>query len=210
MAIVRSSRWDSFVRARASRRDGDLDGEDAVRSGLVATSLIQRREVDAGGREAGRAVLRRHRLVELFLVRVMGMSWAEVHDEAEQLEHAVSDRLIQRIDEMLGRPAVDPHGDPIPDHGRVIHSAGLRLAADVSDRSTAVVCRVVDQDADFLRFIEQSDLKPGQPDRRRSAQCRRRSRDRPRRRPFRRARHARSVEADGRSASDAQSRGQPI
>ena len=59
-------------------------------------------------------MLRRHRLVELFLVKVMGMSWADVHDDAEHLEHAVSDRLIERIDEMLGRPEVDPHGDPIP------------------------------------------------------------------------------------------------
>ena len=63
-------------------------------------------------------MLRRHRLIELFLVKVMGMSWTEVHDEAEHLEHAVSDRLIERIDEMLGRPAVDPHGDPIPGPGR--------------------------------------------------------------------------------------------
>src|SRR5688500_8179532 len=67
----------------------------------------------AGGKLAA-MVLRRHRLIELFLVRVMGMSWAEVHDEAEQLEHAVSDRLIERIDAMLGHPATDPHGDPIP------------------------------------------------------------------------------------------------
>src|SRR4029077_8748435 len=59
-------------------------------------------------------VLRRHRLVEAFLVQVMGMSWDEVHDEAEQLKHVVSDRLIDRIDQMLGRPTHDPHGDPIP------------------------------------------------------------------------------------------------
>src|SRR5215831_11232691 len=67
----------------------------------------------AGGRLAG-LVLRRHRLVELFLVQVMGMSWAEVHEEAEQLEHVVSERLIERIDEMLGRPTTDHHADPIP------------------------------------------------------------------------------------------------
>src|SRR4029077_7193965 len=67
----------------------------------------------AGEKLAG-LVLRRHRLVELFLVQVMGMSWAEVHDEAEQLEHVVSERLIERIDEMLGHPTRDPHGDPIP------------------------------------------------------------------------------------------------
>src|SRR5690348_12522560 len=73
----------------------------------------------AGERLAG-LVLRRHRLVELFLVKVLGMSWAEVHDEAEQLEHAVSEQLIDRIDEMLGRPSVDPHGDPIPSSEGVV------------------------------------------------------------------------------------------
>src|SRR5919206_4744699 len=67
----------------------------------------------AGERLAG-LVLRRHRLVELFLVQVMGMRWDEVHEDAEQLEHVVSERLIERIDEMLGRPTHDPHGDPIP------------------------------------------------------------------------------------------------
>src|SRR5262244_4588740 len=66
------------------------------------------------GEKLAALVLRRHRLVELFLVQVMGMSWDEVHDEAEQLEHVVSERLIERIDEMLGRPTRDPHGDPIP------------------------------------------------------------------------------------------------
>ena len=65
------------------------------------------RLTEAGEKLAAR-VLRRHRLIELFLVKVMGMSWTEVHDEAEHLEHAVSDRLIERIDEMLGRPAADP------------------------------------------------------------------------------------------------------
>ena len=69
------------------------------------------RLLPAGERLAG-LVIRRHRLVELFLVRVMGMSWDEVHDEAEKLEHVVSERLIERMDEMLGHPEVDPHGDP--------------------------------------------------------------------------------------------------
>ena len=106
-------------------------------------------------------VLRRHRLVELFLVQVMGMSWAEVHDEAEQLEHAVSERLIDRIDEMLGRPAVDPHGDPIPT------AAGRMPRPEYLDLLTAptatrlVVTRVIDQDPDFLRFVEQHQLMPG-------------------------------------------------
>ena len=78
-------------------------------------------------------MLRRHRLVELFLVQVMGMSWAEVHDEAEQLEHVVSERLIERIDEMLGRPTHDPHGDPIPDPEGAITHAPSRQPADLPD-----------------------------------------------------------------------------
>src|SRR3990170_1678715 len=91
-------------------------------------------------------VLRRHRLIELFLVKVMGMSWTEVHDEAEQLEHAASDRLIERIDEMLGRPAVDPHGDPIPDHEGTVpsleHDSLLTCALD----EPLTISRVADQD----------------------------------------------------------------
>ena len=115
------------------------------------------------GEKLAAAVLRRHRLVELFLVQVMGMSWDEVHDEAEQLEHAVSDRLIERIDAMLGHPAVDPHGDPIPDSDGVIHTPDLATLLTCATNQPLRVSRVVDQDAAFLRFIEQSHLKPGQP-----------------------------------------------
>src|SRR5215831_14831215 len=83
-------------------------------SGLVHYEPYMGVRLTKAGEKLASLVLRRHRLIELFLVKVLGMSWAEVHDEAEQLEHAVSERLIDRIDEMLGRPAVDPHGDPIP------------------------------------------------------------------------------------------------
>ena len=72
-------------------------------------------------------MLRRHRLIELFLVQVLGMRWDEVHDEAEQLEHVVSERLIERIDEMLGHPEVDPHGDPIPSReGEIVRASSTR------------------------------------------------------------------------------------
>src|SRR5207342_3092513 len=84
-------------------------------SGLVRYEPYAGVRLTRSGEKLAALVLRRHRLIELFLVRVMGMSWSEVHDEAENLEHAVSDRLIDLIDEMLGRPEVDPHGDPIPD-----------------------------------------------------------------------------------------------
>src|SRR6476659_6209319 len=83
-------------------------------SGLAEYEPYSGVRLTAAGERLAGLVLRRHRLVEAFLVQVMGMSWAEVHEEAEQLEHAVSERLIDRIDEMLGRPTHDPHGDPIP------------------------------------------------------------------------------------------------
>jgi DtxR family Mn-dependent transcriptional regulator len=116
----------------------------------------------AGEKLAG-LVLRRHRLVELFLVQVMGMSWAEVHDEAEQLEHVVSERLIERIDEMLGRPTRDPHGDPIPNPEGTIARRDLDTLLTCPLGARLRVTRVADQDPAFLRFIEDNDLKPGQP-----------------------------------------------
>ena len=115
----------------------------------------------AGERLAG-LVLRRHRLVEAFLVQVMGMSWAEVHDEAEKLEHVVSDRLIERIDDMLGRPSHDPHGDPIPTVEGAIPARELDSLLTCPVNMPLKVTRIADQDPSFLRFIERNDLKPGQ------------------------------------------------
>src|SRR3954467_12460119 len=83
-------------------------------SGLAEYEPYSGVRLTAAGERLAALVLRRHRLVELFLVQVLGMSWDEVHDDAEQLEHVVSERLIERIDQMLGRPTHAPHGDPIP------------------------------------------------------------------------------------------------
>src|SRR5438046_7934001 len=84
-------------------------------SGLAEYEPYSGVRLSAAGEKLAGLVLRRHRLVELFLVQVMGMKWDEVHDEAEQLEHVVSERLIERIDDMLGRPTNDPTAEPIPD-----------------------------------------------------------------------------------------------
>src|SRR3954453_2042621 len=83
-------------------------------SGLAEYEPYSGVRLSAAGEKLAGLVLRRHRLVGAFLVEGMGMSWAEVHEEAEPLEHVVSERLIDRIDEMLGHPTRDPHGDPIP------------------------------------------------------------------------------------------------
>lgn len=113
------------------------------------------------GRQLALHVLRRHRLIELFLVQVMGMDWSEVHSEAELLEHAFSDRLVDRIDEMLGRPEVDPHGDPIPTAGgEVVHKDLAALARTVVG-DEVVVARVLDQSSEFLQLVEREGLKPG-------------------------------------------------
>jgi DtxR family Mn-dependent transcriptional regulator len=118
------------------------------------------RLTDAGEKLASR-VLRRHRLIELFLVKVLGMSWADVHDDAERLEHAVSEQLIERIDDMLGRPAVDPHGDPIPTpEGTMPRPEYLDLLSAPLD-TPLTVTRVIDQGAAFLRFVELRGLVPG-------------------------------------------------
>jgi DtxR family Mn-dependent transcriptional regulator len=130
-------------------------------SGLVHYEPYMGVRLTAAGAKLATLVLRRHRLVELFLVKVLGMSWAEVHDEAERLEHAVSEALIERIDEMLGRPAVDPHGDPIPTaEGTIAALPSLDLLSAPVGAALSVT-RVIDQDPDFLRFIEQHDLMPG-------------------------------------------------
>jgi hypothetical protein len=92
----------------------------------------------------------------------MGMSWAEVHEEAEQLEHVVSERLIERMDEMLGHPTHDPHGDPIPTPEGAIPTHHLDNLLTCPLGVPLKVMRIADQDAAFLRFIESNNLKPGQ------------------------------------------------
>ena len=116
---------------------------------------------DAGQRLAA-LVVRRHRVIELFLVRVMGYRWDEVHDEAELLEHAVSDRLVDRMDEMLGRPEVDPHGDPIPTPDGVLKPQVAQSLLTCPLHTPVTITRVLDQDRSFLRFIESHHLKPGE------------------------------------------------
>ena len=130
-------------------------------SGLVRYEPYSGVRLTPAGQKLAALVLRRHRLIELFLVKVMGMSWTEVHDEAEHLEHAVSDRLIDRIDEMLGRPEVDPHGDPIPSAEGTVRAPAYETLMTCPLNEPVRVSRVSDQDRDFLQFIERHDLKPG-------------------------------------------------
>lgn len=106
-------------------------------------------------------VLRRHRLVELFLVEILGLDWSEVHEEAEELEHAISDKVLDRIDALLGQPATDPHGDPIPTSRGKLASPRLDSLADCPTGQSVRVSRMLDQNPPFLQFARQQGLRPG-------------------------------------------------
>ncbi len=131
-------------------------------SGLAIYEPYNGVRLTSAGEKLAARVLRRHRLMELFLVQVMGMRWDEVHDDAEQLEHVVSDRLVERIDDMLGHPEVDPHGDPIPTAEGKLSERPLDTLLTCPLHTPVTVARVTEQDSAFLRFIESHHLKPGQ------------------------------------------------
>jgi DtxR family Mn-dependent transcriptional regulator len=115
----------------------------------------------SSGRRLALKVLRRHRLLELFLAQTLRMTWDEVHEEAEHMEHSASDRLIDRIDEFLGKPAVDPHGDPIPSpDGSLTEPSGTPLA-HLERGARFRVVRVVEQDPAFLRYLTECGLDLG-------------------------------------------------
>ncbi|MGV0643358.1 manganese-binding transcriptional regulator MntR [Mycolicibacterium sp. XJ879] len=106
------------------------------------------------GRAAALAMVRRHRLMETFLVRELGYSWDEVHDEAEVLEHAVSDRMLDRIDAKLGYPTRDPHGDPIPAPDGRVPTPDARQLSECSDGDTGTIARISDADPEMLRYFD--------------------------------------------------------
>ena len=134
-------------------------------SGLVNYEPRGGARLTRGGEQLALRVLRRHRLVELFLVKVLGLDWSEVHPEAEELEHAISEKVLERIDALLGRPSVDPHGDPIPSaKGKLLNSPAAKPATSLADcpmNRSVRIARVIDQDAPFLQFVNRCGLTPG-------------------------------------------------
>lgn len=130
-------------------------------SGLVDYEPRGGARLTRGGEKLALHVLRRHRLVELFLVKFLGLDWSEVHDEAEELEHAISDKVLERIDVALGRPSVDPHGDPIPSAKGKVDASRYASLADCEMNRPYRVARVIDQDPAFLQFVHRCGLTPG-------------------------------------------------
>jgi DtxR family transcriptional regulator, Mn-dependent transcriptional regulator len=113
------------------------------------------------GRGLALRVLRRHRLIEQFLSKTLNLSWDEVHEEAEHMEHAVSDALVDRIDAFLGHPTTDPHGDPIPQADGTIAAAADRPLSQCATGERFRLARVTDQSPDFLRYLSQTGLEIG-------------------------------------------------
>jgi DtxR family Mn-dependent transcriptional regulator len=128
--------------------------------GLVDYQHYRGARLRPRGRAAALRVIRRHRLLELYLTRVLGLGWEEVHEEAERLEHVLSDRLELAIDAALGHPSSDPHGDPIP--GRDGSLARPRLQSLwAAARGPARVTRVSDADSNLLRHLQALGIVPG-------------------------------------------------
>ncbi|MBS0210715.1 MAG: metal-dependent transcriptional regulator [Planctomycetes bacterium] len=131
-------------------------------AGLATYTPYSGAELTRKGQALALHVVRRHRLIELFLVKTLNLTWDEVHAEAEHMEHAVSDLLIDRIDTYLGRPKVDPHGDPIPSHeGKLDEEPSSQSLADCATGDSFTLVRVLDQSPEFLRFLTEAGLTIG-------------------------------------------------
>jgi DtxR family transcriptional regulator, Mn-dependent transcriptional regulator len=125
-----------------------------AQQGLVEHEKYGAVTLTESGRRAALAMVRRHRLLEAFLVKELGYSWDEVHDEAEVLEHAVSDRLVARIDSKLGFPRRDPHGDPIPASDGQVPTPPARQLWACRDGDAGTVARISDADPQMLRYFD--------------------------------------------------------
>lgn len=130
-------------------------------TGLANYKPYEGVQLTASGKTLALRVLRRHRLIELFLVKTLDLSWDEVHEEAENMEHAVSDLLIDRIDQYLGLPPTDPHGDPIPRADGTVPTAAAQPLIELDVESTFHLIRVIDQTPEFLRYLSDTGLTPG-------------------------------------------------
>lgn len=133
---------------------------------LAAADLIEHQpygaiELTETGRSYALAMIRRHRLIETFLVESLGYTWDRVHDEAEVLEHAVSDFMVDRIDTLLGHPTRDPHGDPIPDASGHISFPQTVPLSQCKPGETVVLERINDDDPHLLRYLQGHGFVPG-------------------------------------------------
>lgn len=128
---------------------------------LISHTPYQGIKLTRAGEKMALEIIRHHRLIELYLVQAMGYSWDSVHEEAERLEHHISEAFEDRIDQLLGHPATCPHGDPIPTRAGTIARTSNRSLAHQRSPAQLMVRRVSDEDADLLRHFEALGIIPG-------------------------------------------------
>jgi DtxR family Mn-dependent transcriptional regulator len=152
--------------AIAERLDVSPASASAMVKRLESMGLVEREpyhgvKLTPAGERVAMAVLRHHRLLELYLAEALGMSWDRVHEEAEVLEHAISPALSELIATKLGNPTHDPHGDPIPTAEGEIDEAPTRALSELEPGSRGVFVRVSDSDPDMLRYLAERGIAPG-------------------------------------------------
>jgi len=128
--------------------------------GLIRYTPRRGARLTAKGQKVALGVLRRHRIVETFLVEKLGLDWSEVHEEAEVLEHAVSDKVLDRLDALLGHPTADPHGSPIPPANGKMRRVAMRPLSRCKPNQRVTVGRLLDTNPAFLKLAEDRGLLP--------------------------------------------------
>lgn len=156
--------------ASTSRIAGAMDVSSASATNMIkrlsAMGLVQYQSYKGAaltnsGKKIALEVIRHHRLLELYLLEVMGYSWDEVHDEAEKLEHHISEQFEEKIAKLLDDPTHDPHGDPIPTKEGVMPRMETKPITEAEIKTTCIVSRVKDQDPELLRYLKKIGLLPG-------------------------------------------------
>jgi len=151
------------IAARLGLAPGSVTGmlKRLADQGLVEHVPYHGARLTPAGAQQAVDLIRRHRIVEMFLVQILGYTWDRVHDEAERLEHVVSDELIERMAAVLGSPDVDPHGAPIPALGQTFVERKYPSLNDIAVGRCAILRRVHDEDPDVLRYLAELQLVPG-------------------------------------------------
>jgi len=132
-----------------------------ARLGLVEAEKYRGARLTESGRSAALQLIRRHRIIESYLVERLGFGWDDVHEEAERLEHAASDELIARMADAIGNPTADPHGAPIPTASGEVDETRLPSINDLEEGGAATVVRMSDRDPAFLRYLDGMGIRPG-------------------------------------------------
>ncbi|MCZ6678886.1 MAG: metal-dependent transcriptional regulator [Candidatus Poribacteria bacterium] len=129
--------------------------------GLIDHTSYQGVQLTEGGKKVAKEVLRHHRLLELYLVEIMGFTWDKVHDEADKLEHVISEEFEEKMSDALGHPTTDPHGHAIPAKDGAVKEVSYETLAEVEPGSFATVEQVNDNNPEMLRYLDNLEIVPG-------------------------------------------------